>query len=214
MAANDVYSVTVKMGEPGAQVINVFFYQASPSSASATAIGLRTSFDAAVRVAMQGILSTGLFFNSIDTVNLFDNSDFENYLYAVRPAGLRPGQIIPSFNAFKFKSAKPTSSQQPARKAFGYISETDVGGSSIVTGGSFQTAANTLATQLGTNLVLAGPMTFQPVIVRRIPYTTPSGKPAYRLPEGLGESTTFPAINWSYDTVIRPQVSRTFGRGN
>lgn len=213
MAANDIFMVTLKTGVTGSYMRNVFFYQVTPASSNAGAPDLRVRFDADVVAKQKAITSTSTPYLGIDIVNLFNNADFENYLYSPAGAGARTGETMPLFNTIKFKSAKPTSSQQPARKAIGFLSESDVNGGLIITGGAYQTACNAYAAQLGTNLVFGGTTTFAPVIVKRIPYITEDGKKAYRVPTNISEAVTYPAINWQLDTILKPQVTRTPGRG-
>jgi len=213
MAANDVYSVTVNGSAFGNAVINVFFYKADSGSGSADSEELRAVWRSGVEGPMCDILSNQYGLLSIDTLNLFDNSDFENWITGSVIDGNRTGEAAPNFVVVKFKSAKPTSSQQPARKAFSPLSENDINGG-IVNSGTYSTTNLTaLATVLGQDLVGGAGSIFTPVIVKRIPYTTTGGNPAYRLPASLGESVTFPATSWTWDTSLSPQATRKLGRG-
>ena len=213
MAANDVYSVTVQGGNSGAETRNVFFYKASPTSSSATAASLRGGFMLSVMVDMRGILSTGWPVFKVVTLNLFNPTDWEEFNITPILAGTRTGERAVQFLAVAFKSAKPASNQQPARKRFGYLSESDISSGAIVGGGAFETALAALATELGQSIVVGGTQTYAPVIVKRIKYTTDEGNVAYRLPTALGEAVTYPAISWVYDPIISPQITRKFGRG-
>jgi len=213
MPANDVYSVTMTSGLTNAIVVNVFFYKAAAGATTASASLLRQAFATGVQLPMEAIVTTSTPFVKIDVKNLFDDADFEQFLYSPQPTGDRTGDTISFFVALKFKSAKPTSSQQPARKAVGYISASDVAGGQIGSDVTYRGLIDDVATAFGATLTDGSANDYVPSIVKRIPYTTPGGNPAYRLPTNSGETVSFPAVNWQWDPVLKPQVSRTVGRG-
>ena len=213
MAANDLYLITFKGGDGISSTINTFTYRASGVSSSATAPELASAFRGGLVTAMRNILCTAWRCVSMTTQNLFADSDFEQYLYAAGVTGARTGDPMPTFTTLNFVSAKPTLSQDPARKLMGWFSETDSAGQVVVNTGAMLTALGAFSTALGANISGGSGSVFAPVITKRIPYTTPKGKKAYRLPTNNGETVTFPATGWSYDIYWDHRTTRKYGRG-
>jgi len=213
MAVNDVYSIKMRSGFAGSNGLQMFTYKVLSETTGATAPLVAAEFRADVVPAILDILQEDQPVYNVRTVNLFDDVDWEDYNYGTTPLGTRAGQALPSINVAGFESAKPSSSQDPARKRFGALSESDVQGNGLQDVSGYFAALNALAAQLGANLTDTAGNIYQPVVVKRIKYTTPGGKEAYRLPEGQFESVTFGAINWSWDNVVTSQVTRKPGRG-
>lgn len=209
MAANDVYLITLEGGNTFAPTQNIFTYRASGASSSASASELATAFRGSMIGLIRGILSTEWFTVKMTTKNLFEDSDFEQYIWSPQLAGLRSGEVMPFFVTLNFVSAKPSLSQDPARKLMGWLSNTDVLGQNIVNTGTMLTALSAFTTGLGANITGADSSVFAPVITKRIPYTTPKGKKAYRLPTNNAEAVTLPAIGWSYDLLVDHRVTRS-----
>jgi len=213
MAINDVYGVTTVSGFTGNIAEQTYFYELVSGSGSASAADLATEFRDEVVPLILDIIQTDVPLYSTRTVNLFDDADWEEYLYSTAPTGTRVGQAMPPFVVAGFKSAKPTSSQAPARKRYGSLSESDVQGNGLQDVSSYFDALDALAAKLGEPMITGTANTYNPVIVKRISYTTSGGKTAYRLPEGQFESITFPATNWQWTNIVTSQITRKLGRG-
>lgn len=124
------------------------------------------------------------------------------HVETVGNAGEATGDMMPRFNAFEFKSPRSVGNIRQGKKRFGAISE------GMVTAGvlnpTFLTLMQDVAADLSDPLVatVSGvSVQFTPIIVKRIPYTAPSGRTAYRLPEGLDPLAYAIADNWVYQSV-------------
>lgn len=213
MAANDVYLITFTGGNPTAVTQNTFTYQASAGSSLSTALEMATVFRATMVTPIRNILSINWLCLKMVTQNLFDNSDFEQHIFPAATAGARTGDTMPAFVTLNFASAKPSLAQDPARKLMGWLSETDCAGQNIINTGTMGTALGNFAAALGQTLVGGSGSSFAPVIVKRVPYTTPKGNKAYRLPKNAGESVTLAATGWGYDNLLDHRTTRKLGRG-
>jgi len=209
---NDILSVTLSSGFTGNQADQMFFYKFT-SGGSGNASDLATEFRDEVVPLIAAILQNQVPIFHTRTVNLFNDADWEDFPISPAEMGTRTGQPLPPINVAAFKSAKPSSSQAPARKRFGALSESDVQGNGLQDVSGFFAALNALATKLGEAMVTGTGNTYEPVIVKRIAYTAPSGKKAYRLPASQAEADDFPAINWGWDNVVTSQITRKLGRG-
>lgn len=213
MAIGDIYGITLVSGFAGNIAEQVFFYELTSGSSSASAPDLAAEFRDEAVPLIGNVIQTDVPIYSTRTVNLFDDVDWEEFVYNPVITGARVGQAMPPFVVAAFQSAKPSSSQAPARKRFGALSESDVQGNGLQDVSAYFTALTALATKLGEPMITGTGNTYNPVIVKRIKYTTTGGKTAYRLPESLVEAITFPAVNWSWDNIVTSQITRKLGRG-
>lgn len=215
MAANDLFVLTLTMGVEGGLMKLPFSYRSVNSSLTTSSADLRDAFYDDVIPLIAGIVVGLTEFSRIDTVNLFEPEDFDEFIYPSPAFGTRTGQSLPFFNAAAFKSAKPKAGQAPARKRFGYLSESDVQGQGLQDVSGYFAALDALATQLGTNLTPLTGAEYEPEIIKRIPYTTPSGKTAYRFPNSAVEAgeNRWKAKDWTWSNIVTSQITRKFGRG-
>lgn len=109
---------------------------------------------------------------------------------------------MPRFNAFEFKSPRTIGNIRQGKKRFGAISE------GMVTNGALNPTFASVMVDVASDLsdplfatVSGVSVQFTPIIVKRIPYTAPSGRTAYRLPEGLDPLAYSVADNWVYQSV-------------
>lgn len=211
-ALNDILGLTLSSGFTGNQADQIFFYK-FVSGGSGSASDLDIEFRSEVVPLIAAILQEDVPIFQTRTVNLFNDADWKETLISPIVMGTRTGEPLPPINVAAFKSAKPSSSQAPARKRFGALSESDVTGNGLQDVSGFFTALDALAVKLGEDMVTGTGNTYEPVIVKRIPYLAPSGKKAYRLPASQAEADDFPAINWSWDNVVTSQITRKLGRG-
>jgi len=215
MALNDLFVLTLTMGIEGGLMKLPFSYRSANSSLLSSSADLRGAFFDDVIPLIAGVVVGLTEFSKIETVNLFDIADFDEYNYPTPAFGTRTGQALPFFNAAAFVSQKPVVGQRPARKRFGYLSESDVQGQGLQDVSGYFAALDALAAQLGANLTTLVGTEYEPQIIKRIKYTTPSGKDAYRFPNSPAEAAGgfFPAINWTWSNIVTSQITRKFGRG-
>lgn len=213
MTINDIYIVSVRSGAAGSEMLQDFAYTVTGAASPSDAEEVRTAFIDQVVTAWVDVIQFQTELTRFVTRNLFDPADWEEYIPAAPILGQRAGQALVLFAAAAFKSRKPTSSQQPARKRFGYLSEDDVQGGGLQNTLGYFAALDDLATELGSDLAPISGNFYSPTIVKRIPYTTPGGNTAYRYPANLGEAVVFPALDWQWSSVVTSQVTRKAGRG-
>lgn len=186
------------------EFINSFFYDVDdllPSSIVASS--LATEFHDQVVDGAGGIMSvlqTATVARLIVVTSPFDPTVLS--ISNINLVGLRAGTAMPKFVAWGFKSQRTRADIRAGFKRFGRISESDTAGD--VPNGTALGLLNTLAGTLQTNLNPSdGVSSFiaRPVIVKRIKYTSPSGNPAYRLPNDPLEYEYSVADNWGFDEI-------------
>lgn len=124
---------------------------------------------------------------------------------AVKPLSVSGSTSAPSdspFVAAEFFQNRKVGNIRSGFKRFGLISDVNISGGQAVAG--FLPFLSELADKLGTSFVTViggGSVTLTPVIVKRIKYTTSSGRTAYRLPEGLDTLEYYQATNWVYKRI-------------
>lgn len=213
MAINDLYIVSMRSGVPGNEMLQDFAYQVTGAAAPSDAAEVRAAFITQVVTAWVDCIQFETPITKFVTRNLFDNADWEEYTPAAPIMGQRAGQATIIFACIAFKSRKPASNQQPARKRIGYLSEDDTQGTIAQNVLGYYAALDDLAIELGSDLAPASGNFYSPRVIKRVPYTTPGGKPAYRYPTNPGEAVSFPAIDWSYDVFVTSQITRKKNRG-
>lgn len=117
-------------------------------------------------------------------------------------AGLQGGDPTNRFVAVEFKQERQRADMRAGFKRFGYLTEaTLTAGQPIST---YLTQLNTLAGMLSERLDFTNGLDefhAVPIIVKRIPYTAPSGNTAYRLPSGMDAFTSYNAQSWAYSRI-------------
>lgn len=116
--------------------------------------------------------------------------------------GDRTGASLPRFVAWGFKSERKDARIRAGFKRFGLVAEGDTAGSDPSS--TFVPALDTFAENMSAPISFntsAGGFLATPVIVKRVPYTTPSGSTAYRLPTGLDPYVYYVADNWDFQAL-------------
>lgn len=110
--------------------------------------------------------------------------------------GVVPDAPAPGFTAVSFRTERVRRDIRRGQKRFSPIADNVPLGEGI--NPAWDVYMLELATTLGMGLN-GGPIgtAYTPVVVKRIAYTSPSGKPAYRLPNNDLEAETFDATNWN-----------------
>lgn len=193
MAVKDsVFQLNFKQRYIGIEVLNVFFYKnttASPTTAFANLLGI------AVRDYLQttwaNMVSSDLLFEGVTVRNLFDDAEFAE-LPSTVAAGTRSASSLSSYNSIFIPFRRSTAVTRSGGKRFCGLTRDDL--IDNVYASAFLILADAFADKLDDNITFTdsagASITIEPVLVKRIPYTAPSGKPAYRLPTNLGESVT------------------------
>lgn len=109
---------------------------------------------------------------------------------------------MPRYSAVEFVSPRTVANIRPGFKRFGLVSRINVEDGVAVAG--YLIVLADVVTVLGavlTATVGGLPVNFTPIIVKRIPYTAPSGRTAYRLP-GDGDPFSYSeATVWNYARI-------------
>lgn len=143
------------------------------------------------------VLSDDMVVQSIEITSPYDPTVLA--ILVVNESGLSTAANQPRFLAIEFRSPRTRTDIRGGFKRFGVTTEGIVNGEAI-DAGALTLIAN-IRDQLGTvlNYTLGGAATAAtPAIVKRIPYTTPSGSTAYRLPSSDLELEYSPATAWVY----------------
>lgn len=150
--------------------------------------------------ALETIVSLATIFTRVVVTVPSDPSALGIYTDTV--VGDRTGSGMPRFVAWGFKSERKDARIRAGFKRFGLVSESDTAGSEPSS--TFLPALETFADNMSVPIEFntsAGGFIATPVIVKRVPYTTPSGSTAYRLPTGLDPYIYYVADNWDFQAL-------------
>lgn len=188
----DVYNLVLQQSLYGQFVYNIFQYRqlTSGTNPSYTDAGsLIQAFQIDVLTSLDNISVSDLAYVNIDVWNLFDPDELASDNTLVPSAGaVTPTDVLSRFMAWEFRSHRATRSIRRGYKRIAGLDESMLTNSQPTAGmvTALATAAAALSADIQWNDEPLTP-TFQPVIVKRIKYTAPSGNPAYRLPESAEE---------------------------
>lgn len=163
------------------------------------------------------IVSSTVVWSQVLSRNVYDPTDFIDLPFVPSVPGGAAGEVLSPINAFGLRSNRTRLDIGRGYKRFAGVPEaaSDTGGA---INAATLVALNAVATLMGDILTYTdGSLTdsFTPVIVKKLKYTTDSGKTAYKYYPTEAEQLTKLAVGvvWeSYDHV-RSQVSRQYGRG-
>lgn len=191
-------------GDDANPFINTFTYETSevtPTSAGADALGddfvtnfLDTGSD------LRALLPVDLVFQGL-TITAPQVPTVLN-VRALSLAGEGVGDYSTGFEVYEWQSPRTVANIRPSQKRFGPTLKANVADGIISV--AALTIANNVAGVLSTTLTgtIGGlPVNFTPVIVKRIPYTTPGGSTAYRLPNGTDPYVRSIADNWAFKRI-------------
>jgi len=193
---------------------NIFFYRVQDPPTTGYLTGLLTEFQTAVLTPYAAAMCNTYTFTELVATNIFSGDEVIN-VAPTPAAGTRAvsGDTMPSFTAAMLILERQNSRVRNGRKFIPVPLETDSGGSTFATG--FVTLLNNIAAGMDNVLNPGGVDSFAPAIVGRKPYTTGSGRTAYRLPASQAEMGEDYSI---VDTVrlvnrVTTMNSRKFWRG-
>lgn len=181
-AQGDIIQVGLK-GQTGAVVFrNVWYYRVNDPPTPGYLAGLLTEFQTAVLTPYAATLTNLYTFTDLTAVNIF-SGDVSVDVTPTPAAGTRAsaGDNLSSFTASMIVLERQNARVRNGRKFLPVPMESDVTGNVFIAG--YITLATTAANAMAAVLTAGVTDQFTPVIVGRIPYTTSSGKVAYKLPD-------------------------------
>lgn len=193
----DVFKLIVPQVIHGNAGLSVFFYR--QTDAGVEALDLLLQFDLNVHEKMKSIQDTATTYQPLETQNLFDPTDFNTLTPTFTAGGIGSGsgEQLPPWHSWGFFTPRKNKEMRDGRKRVGGLREGSV--NDLTWGDTPVDIATRLANFADAiALTLAS---FAPIIVKRIPYVTPEGNDAYRLPENSGELTYYAADDWQFDGV-------------
>ena len=197
-----VYAVRLKTQLLTQDCLNVFFYRTpNPGSLEGTASDLNSFFNTSVVAGLKPRVAIGVAFIELYTYDLFFPTNINTQ--ALSGAGSGSGDVMSPFNAYAVRSNRASRAIRRGQKRFPGVIEADV------INGVIQVVslwAGLLATMASP--IVGGSSTYTPVIVKRVPYTTSQGTPAYRLPETIAEYQAFDVTSWALNQRVSTQNSR------
>lgn len=204
MAQFDLYEATVNVVINSEPTVNVFFFQGLLANANAFDLGFR--IDAQWFPDWQNIVSDSIFFDSVRCRNLFNPDDDVIFPLAYSGALLADG--MPPHACVYISYATDRASIANGRKMFAGLVEDRQSGGAL--GASTITEWQTFSdNRVVTPVVGAGGAdAYQSVVIERIKYTAPSGKPAYRLPILPTEANFGNIVSGVVAPTVRTQRTR------
>lgn len=213
-STGDICRVAIKYTNGATINRNVFFYQLMDPGTGGYLTGLLTEFQSVVLAPLAAALITNFIFTELVATNIFSGDETID-VSPTPAAGTRAisGDNLAAFLAVMILLERQNGRVRNGRKFIPLSLESDLSASTIVAG--TLTLMNNIATGIATNLNPGGVDLFTPAIVGRIPYTTSSGKVAYRLPATQGEMGDKFSLVSSARTINRVTTmnSRKYWRG-
>lgn len=187
--------------------LNIFHYASELPAESGDALlaELGEAFALVIPPAVQATISDTGTIVSIEVTDLYDDELFFEKTLSL--AGLNTSDVCPAFTAFSYRTNRVRGDIRRGQKRFGPVTEDQVLLGEINLPGS--STYVDVEDALGEQLISDDENDlFDPVIVKRIPYVTPGGKDAYRLPTQESEAEAFIASNWSIVTVTTQRTRK------
>lgn len=210
MALNDIYILEDKQTwNSGEEVLNVYQYQRlAPEGTAADCIqAFEQSMLTAIRALQINLVNHAL----LRCYNLGDLEDFAELTLSGQ-AGVNSGEALPVFAAVNFTLRPGSRAIRPGAKRIAGIPE-NVTANGVITNSTYLASMETLRVKMFTNIQDTPSETeYQPVIVKRIKYTTSGGTEAYRFPEPGDTLVVSPVTGCLVNINVSHQVSRGNGR--
>ena len=163
------------------------------------------------------IADDGVEFNEVISNNVYELSDFYTTAFPDNTNGLQVGEGAPSFTAAGFRTNLVTRAVARGTKRFAGVPQGAIINGGVLSG-NYIADMNILAAAMTANLTYTdegNPITFSPIIISKLKYTTPSGKKAYKYYPNLQEQLIHSAsgVLWEIYDTPRSQTSRQRGHG-
>ena len=167
--------------------------------------------------ALSAITNTIISWRQCLSRNVYDPTDFIDLPYVPIVQGTSSGECLSPINSFGVRSNRTRLDIGRGYKRFCGVTESSSAGGGIIAGAA-QTALDSLAVLMGDVITFTdGTLTdsFTPVVVKKLKYTTPSGKIAYKYYTLEADQLAKLAVGvvWESYNTVRSQVSRQYGRG-
>lgn len=202
-STGDIARVALKYTIRNIVMRNVFYYRVQDLPTAGYLSGLLTEFGTAVLTPISNLLTTAYTISELIATNIFSGDEVVN-VAPTPAAGTRSaaGEVMPDFVAAMIILERQNSRVRNGRKFFPLPLEADSTGTQIVAGTI--TLYNNIAAGMDNTLNPGGVDSFAPAIVARIPYTTSSGRIAYRLPATQAEMGDNYSLSDTARLVARP----------
>jgi len=165
MALNDVFKLVLKSNQGVVEINNIFHYRQTFGVTGGSI--LAQEFINEVFPAIQSVVSDQVTFVGVEYLNYDDNSDFGIDASIAGETGDRPGEPLPTFNAWGFQYNRETRDTRNGSKRFSPISELDQAYGSPTA--PMLTVLQACASSLGQYINIGGTEIWQPVIARLTP---------------------------------------------
>lgn len=189
------------------------------ASAMGFVIGGGTAFTpGSVAESIQDLVSSSVNFVQVEARNVYSVTDFYNTPFAAGTDGdVSATNGVSPATAYGLRSNRTRNDIRRGMKRFVGVSEGNVSSGGVVVDPGL-TALELVASRMTAPITYddeGNTITFDPIIVSKEKYTTPSGKFAYRYYATEAEQLMhiMDSIIWSAYTQTRTQVSRQYGRG-
>jgi hypothetical protein len=194
----DIYQLRmVVLDQNQDQNNNVFYYydELGPGGSLSAAQALAEAFQSEMTPILRGLLSDEANIDFIEVTNLFDADVL--WTEPIEESGSQSGDVATNFTSLSYRTTRVRRDIRRGFKRFGPIP------ASFILDGEPNPASQTTfdagATYLGQSITDPTESNiYVPVIVKRIPYTTPSGRAGYRLPATQAEAEWFVASEWDF----------------
>lgn len=210
---SDLYLVRMNGILLSQQCLNVFLVERT--STDYNAVDVAAAVNANVWGTIRGVLSNSLEMTSIDATSLDNPADFATVAGSPSTGNISStsGDNLATFLAAAIRFNRQRSDMHHGWMRFSGFREQQV------TGNQWAATITTALTTLG-NLLMADikdPTDSFNIcrlhIVKRIAYTAPSGKRAYRLPQNASEYVSYIPLTYELYPAVTTQNSRKVGRG-
>jgi hypothetical protein len=209
MALNDIYQIVLTQLYQSEPIQNTFYYRAlfGVKTAEAVVTGFWDRFDTAYANLQTDQISNYL----ARCINLGDLSDFHEM--SLTGAGANTGEdTMPLHDCINFTKRVNTRAVKPGSVRVSGIPTLYTTEGRVI-GDTFIGFVNAFRSLLDDKIVVtSGVEEYQPIVVKRVPYVTPSGRDAHRLPESTGELVTGDVVAALVNLKVSHQSSRGNGR--
>lgn len=210
----DVVQLTLSTTWQSVMCLGVYYYRVEDAPTAGYLAGLVTEFQAGPLTAYAPTQVIGVTFDSLRATNIFTGDELIDT--SLSPAGgsaANTGEMSATMVAACIRLIRANTRVRNGRKQVPLTRELDSVGNFLSAG--IQAALNTFAATLDNVLQPGGLDDFAPIIVGRVPYVTPSGRTAYRLPltqEEMGDNWSY-VVNTALVNRVTTMNSRKFWRG-
>lgn len=216
MAVGDLYQLTFKSHFAAKNMVNVFTYRqqnANTDPTTSTPAALALAFAQDTLPLIEDVQITNVIYDTIEVINAFDPTEiYVTSSLPVANGSVTVTDIMAIFLAWEFRTQRQRRDIKRGYKRFSGLDESVVANNAPTAG--MLTTLNALGTGMSTPIqysVFPLTPTFEPVIVKRIPYVTPEGNDAYRLPNSAVEmGSNYYAAVFTYTRISTQNTRKTF----